>query len=356
MKQFWRPNGKVGEALVKFIMKNLKSKLITYISGIVLLTALPSIIISFFWLDKPNITQVVFVAGALIAAWLSSIFVADSIASQVLHPIKTLNEAVERFSQGDLDYQVKADGHGDGEVSRLLTAFNNMSVALKETVGYLNQYAADLQLELEEKERLMDDQQKMYLNFISSAAKAIEAKDRYTHGHSERVSEYAVKIARHLELDIAALESVRVAALLHDIGKIGLQDAILLKPSSLTQDEFNLVKQHPVIGADILTPLKLDEMVLDGVKHHHERWDGTGYPEGKQGNDISMVARIIAVADAFDAMTSSRPYRKSLSLEMAVEEINKCGGTQFDPEIVNSFLQVLEYEELKANTEQSSAV
>jgi putative nucleotidyltransferase with HDIG domain len=334
--------------LFKDKIKNLETKLVIYIIGIVLLATLP-FIISFFWQNKSNLPQAALIIGAVIVAWFSGFFVAGRVAYQVLRPIRTLNEAVERFSQGELDYQVKVDGHGDGEVIQLLTSFNNMSVTLKEAVGHLNQYAADLQLELEEKERLMEEQQKMYLKFISSAAKAIEAKDRHTHGHSERVSEYTVKIARQLELDMATMESVRVAAVLHDIGKIGLQDAILLKPSSLTRDEFDLVKQHPVIGADILAPLQLDELVLDGVKHHHERWDGTGYPDGKSGNEISVVARIIAVADAFDAMTSSRPYRKSLPLEVAIEEIDKCTGSQFDPEVVNSFLQVLEREQALGN-------
>ncbi|MBS4026139.1 MAG: HD domain-containing protein [Clostridia bacterium] len=342
--------------LFKAKVRSLETKLVIYSIVIVFLATLPLLITSFFWLDKSNLPQAALIVGVSIVTWLSGFFVAGSIASQVLRPIRTLNEAVERFSQGDLDYQVQVEGYGEGEVSQLLTSFNNMSVTLKETMGYLNQYAADLQLGLEEKEQLMEEQRKIYLKFISSAAKAIEAKDRYTHGHTERVSEYAVKIARQLELDMTTLENVRVAAALHDIGKIGLQDDILLKPSSLTKDEFNMVKQHPVIGADILAPLQLHELVLDGVKHHHERWDGTGYPDGKSGHEISVVARIIAVADAFDAMTYSRSYRKALSLEAAIDEINKCTGSQFDPEVVNCFLQVLDYEQMQIKTEHSSII
>lgn len=326
-----------------FKIGNLETKLIIYNIGILLLATLPLIAFSVLWLDWNNSGQVMLLVGVLVIIWMIGIIVTGRIAALVLRPIRVLNKAVERFGQGDLDYQVTVDG--DGETSQLLTSFNNMSVALKESLGYLNQYAADLQLELEEKERLMEEQQKMYLNFISSAAKAIEAKDRYTHGHSERVSDYAVKIARRLELDRNTVESVRIAAALHDIGKIGLQDAILLKPSSLTREEFAVVKRHPTIGADILLPLQLDEMVLDGVKHHHERCDGTGYPEGKSGTELTMVARIIAVADAYDAMTSSRPYRKALPMEVAKGELNKCVGTQFDPEVVTAFMQVLDSEQ-----------
>ncbi|MDW7674264.1 MAG: HD domain-containing protein, partial [Bacillota bacterium] len=291
-----------------FIGINLQNKLILYIIGAIVLASLPIIIIGTILLDWSNPLQTTLFIVALVITWLSGFFVASWAASLVIRPIHILNEAVERFAAGDFDYQVPVDG--GGEINQLLMSFNNMSVALKESLGYLNQYAADLQMELEEKQRLMEEQKSMYLNFIKSAAKAIEAKDRYTSGHSERVAEYAVKISQQLSLDVDTVENIRVAAALHDIGKIGLQDAILLKPAALTNDEYNIVKQHPAIGGEILAPLMMDEMVLDGVKRHHERYDGKGYPEGKAGAELGIAARIIAVADAFDAMTSLRSYRK----------------------------------------------
>lgn len=322
---------------------NLQTKLIMYIIGIILLATLPFLLIGIYWLNWTSIGETMLFGGLLLTIWVAGLLGAYWIANKVFQPIQILKEAVERFTQGDLEYQVQVEG--DREIRQLLSSFNNLSVALKESLGYLNQYAADLQMELVEKQEMMEEQKTMYLNFIKSAAKAIEAKDNYTSGHSERVAKYAVMIATELELEPKTVEDIRIAAALHDIGKIGLQDAILQKPASLTREEFDLVKEHPVVGAEILAPLQMEEIVLEGIKYHHERFDGLGYPEGRNSSQLSIAPRVIGVADAFDAMTSSRPYRQALTREVAVKELLRWQGKQFDPEVVQAFIQALEREE-----------
>ncbi len=170
----------------------------------------------------------------------------------------------------------------------------------------------------------------------------ISAKDRYTLGHSERVMENVVMIGKELKLNEETIKVLKIAALLHDIGKIEIPQQILNKKEKLTNEEFSLIKMHPIYSAEIINPLanlgKLHAIVL----HHHERYDGAGYPNGISGKDIPLESRILTVADSFDAMTSDRPYRRSLSLDEAVLELKRCSGTQFDKEIVDIFIKVLE--------------
>jgi len=180
----------------------------------------------------------------------------------------------------------------------------------------------------------------VYLETVQSLASAIEAKDSYTHGHSQRVAKYSVMIARKLGLKGSELETIRHTALLHDIGKIGIAESILLKPGHLTQEEFETIKGHPLVGAKILESIDFLKKVRDQLKYHHERYDGKGYPSGLKGEQIPLGARIIAVADTFDAMTSNRPYRKKLSFEYAKQEILKNSGTQLDPKVVKAFLEL----------------
>lgn len=184
-------------------------------------------------------------------------------------------------------------------------------------------------------------------NIIKSLITALEARDEYTKGHSLRVQTYSVKIARNLKLPNKKIRQVELSSILHDIGKIGIPDTILRKPSMLTDEEYDLIKKHPIIGYNILSSIEGLEEILDGIKYHHERFDGKGYPEGLKGKDIPLIARIIAVADTFDAITSDRPYRKGLPTEYALEEIKKVKGTQLDPEIVDTFLTSF------SNTEES---
>ena len=177
----------------------------------------------------------------------------------------------------------------------------------------------------------------LFLSTIQSLSSAIDAKDQYTHGHSYRVTEYSICIAREMELSESFINIVHLSGLLHDIGKIGISETILCKPSRLTDEEYLEIKKHPLIGATIMEPIKPLRKVIPGMKYHHERWDGRGYPDGLIGEETPLIARIIGVADTFDAMTSDRSYRKGLDPSIAYEEINKCSGSQFDPEIVKFF-------------------
>ena len=216
----------------------------------------------------------------------------------------------------------------------------------------------DLRRELEEKSRLIEQlamevehvnslNRKLKRNFyqsILSLAIALEARDRYTHGHSERVDLYSRIIAEELkeklsrEIDNVFLEALHIETLLHDIGKIAVPDVILNKPDRLTDEEFALIQIHPVKSAHILSPLEDLKESREVIRHHHERVDGKGYPSGLIKEDIPFRARIIAVADAFDAMTSARPYRKAMPIEQAITELEKNKSIQFDEDVVNAFV------------------
>jgi diguanylate cyclase (GGDEF)-like protein len=179
---------------------------------------------------------------------------------------------------------------------------------------------------------------------IQSLSAAVDAKDQYTFGHSDRVTEYALKIAEAMGLDSSVIDGLKVAGLLHDLGKIGVPDNILNKPGSLTQEEREAVQLHPAIAENILRRAPQFDMIIPAVLFHHERWDGLGYPEGISGTDIPLMARILAIADSFDAMTSDRPYRKAMSISAALNEIQANAGTQFDPELVDIFVRSMSSE------------
>ena len=182
----------------------------------------------------------------------------------------------------------------------------------------------------------------LYLATIKSLALAIDAKDQYTHQHILRVQRYAVATAEHLGLAGDDMEALNTGALLHDIGKLGVPEHILLKPGRLTDDEFEKIKKHPEIGAAILDPVEFPWPVLPVVRSHHEKWDGTGYPEGLAGEDIPLAARILSVADVYDALTSNRSYRKAWTHEKALEEVRRGSGSHFDPSVVAAFLQIVD--------------
>ena len=174
--------------------------------------------------------------------------------------------------------------------------------------------------------------ERLYLASVHSLVAALEAKDRHTRGHSERVAEYAVALNEALGW-VADPESLRIGAQLHDIGKIGMDSGVLRKRGKLTDGERSQILMHPSIGVQILSPMLEDRVILEIVRYHHERWDGTGYPDRLRGDEIPAAARIVAVADTFDAMTTSRPYRAALAGEAALEEIESQAGRQFDPRI-----------------------
>ena len=192
-----------------------------------------------------------------------------------------------------------------------------------------------------ENARLYEDLQATFKQTIRGLASAIDKMDRYTAGHSARVAAYAQILAIKLGLSDADIEIVRQSALMHDIGKIGCV-MNLNKPGRLSQADYEIFKQHPVHGRDILQPIEFLHPLIPGVHLHHERWDGLGYPLGLKGNEVPLIARIIAVADTYDAMTSNRAYRKALAHDIAMSEIGRCGGSQFDPDVAQGFLESIE--------------
>ena len=190
-----------------------------------------------------------------------------------------------------------------------------------------------------ENARLFEEVQRTFLETSEALAEAIELRDAYTGGHTRRVTDYSLATGRQLGLNEDQMERLRMAAILHDIGKIGVDDRVLRKPGRLDREEFEQMKKHPRLGADILDHIQYLNSILPGIRSHHERNDGMGYPDGLRKKNIPLVARIIAVADTYDAMTSDRPYRKGLSKTIAVQELIDCSGTQFDPAVVEAFLQ-----------------
>lgn len=192
--------------------------------------------------------------------------------------------------------------------------------------------------ELSDSKELLE---KSYLESIEVLRRTVEVKDVYTRGHSDRVSEYSLLIGEKLNLPPEQMKTLKIGALFHDIGKIGIPDAILLKTDKLTDDEYSEIKNHPAIGAHILSNASIFADIIPIVKHHHERYDGKGYPARLAGEDIPYLARIVAVADTFDAMTSRRSYRQALDFDYTTNEIERCKGTQFDPAIADVFLEIL---------------
>ncbi len=206
------------------------------------------------------------------------------------------------------------------------------SIEQMNTIKTINEQLHDKNEELE----------RAYLDTIGILRQTVEAKDPYTRGHSDRVSEYSVLIGKKLGLDEKTLHILKIGGLFHDIGKIGIPDSILLKESKLSDEEYSQIKNHPMIGVHMLDDAAIFTDILPIVKHHHERYDGRGYPSQLVGEDIPYVARIAAVADTFDAMTSKRSYRDSLPIDVVRAEIERCSGTQFDPNISKVFLDIMD--------------
>ena len=240
------------------------------------------------------------------------------ISRRISKPIKKLVEGTRHIAGGDLQYRVEIKG--TDEISELAGDFNQMAGSLYESKKKLLNY---------------------FYRVVQSFVRALEAKDHYTRGHSDRVAEYAGKIALKMGLPKEKVELLKETALLHDIGKIGIKESILNKKEKLTDEEWEIIRRHPVVGEDILKPLALSEEMLEVVKGHHERYDGKGYPDKISGQDINIVTAIVSVADAYDAMTSSRAYRPAMSKEKAIEQLKKNSSIQFNPKVVDAFLEVL---------------
>ena len=235
-------------------------------------------------------------------------------------PIRGLAESTRAISRGEFHQRTRV--RGAAEISELAETFNKMAGAIEE-------YIERLKLAAEETREL-------FLGSIRMLAAAIDEKDPYTRGHSGRVAKYSLIIGSELGLSVEELDRLRISALLHDVGKIGVDDRVLKKPSSLTPEEFELMKQHPTKGANIMRPVSQLKEMLPGIELHHESVDGRGYPYGLQGSQIPLMARIIAVADTLDAITTNRPYQSAMELDYALKRIRELTGTRFDPLVVDA--------------------
>ena len=282
-------------------------------------------------------------------------------------------EIVRMMLTGYTEMKVAVDAINRGEIYRLITkpwnddelratlrqAFDHAD--LKAEIKRLNQVTREQNFKLQDMNRnlegkvrdrtkqLAEKHQQLrtaYVQTIRALSEAVDAKDAYTRGHSERVGVYASKIAREMNFPKDVIERVYIAGLLHDVGKIGVRDAVITKPERLTPEEYQEIKQHPEIGFRILEPVEFLRDVAPCVRHHHEWFDGSdrGYPDRLRGDQIPLPSRIILVADTVEAMTSDRPYRKALSLEAVISEIHQYTGTQFDPKVTEPFLRLIERE------------
>jgi HD-GYP domain-containing protein (c-di-GMP phosphodiesterase class II) len=193
-----------------------------------------------------------------------------------------------------------------------------------------------------ENARLYEEQRETFVGTATALAFAIESRDKYTGGHTKRVLGFAYAAGRRLGLEGEELENLKLSSILHDVGKIGIPDSVLNKPGSLSEEEFKIMRRHPKIGGAIMSKIPFLRNILDGMRYHHETLDGKGYPYGLRGEDIPLQARIVAVADAFDAMTSNRPYRDGRPMEEAVAELRRYSGTQFDADVVEALVAALE--------------
>ncbi len=230
-----------------------------------------------------------------------------------------------------------------GEIKRLNHVTREQNFKLQDMNRNLEEKVRARTKQLAEKHQ---DLRTAYVQTIRALAEAVDAKDAYTRGHSERVGVYASKLTREMDYGKDLIERVYIAGLLHDVGKIGVRDAVITKPDRLTDDEYDEMKRHPEIGAKIIEPVDFLADVVPCVRHHHEWFDGSsrGYPDRLIGNQIPLPSRIILVSDTVEAMTSDRPYRKALPLEVVVAELHKFSGSQFDPACVEPFLRMLERE------------
>jgi len=253
-------------------------------------------------------------------------------------------EQDKRFSKKEeIDYKIKqllmVPIIIEGEVKGVINLENNTSFTT-DIINLLKSFSEQAAVAINNA-RLYHKIQDSYFEIVKALAQAIEAKDPYTHGHSERVMEYAVQIAQKLGLPEEEVESLRYAAILHDIGKIGVRGIVLNNPNGLTGEEYNEVKKHPIVGEGIIKPIELLQPIRPFIRHHHEWYNGKGYPDELSGENIPLGARILCVADAYDAMKSDRPYRKALTEETAIQELKQGSGTQFEPKIVEVFLEIL---------------
>ena len=223
------------------------------------------------------------------------------------------------------------------EIERLRAALATREQEAEEKERQLERYAADLRETFKQERARSQELRRSYTATVRALSNAVEFRDAYTGKHAERVAAYGLEIARRLDLPMAQRPEIEFGFLLHDIGKVAIPDAILHKPDTLTESERELMAQHPLIGAEIVKGIEFLESAAEIVRHHHERWDGQGYPDGLAGESIPLAARVFAVADVFDALTTERPYRHASPLPVARTMITEESGRQFDPAVVEAF-------------------
>lgn len=254
--------------------------------------------------------------------------------------LSSVDRDLERYLREEFGYSGTQLAYVLRDLKILLKREKLKTRELETAYQQMLRYAEDLRKsylhERQQREQLIQSQRATAITL----AKAIEKRDRYTGGHTDRVTEYAKLTAKRLDWPEERLAVLELAGHLHDVGKIGVPDAVLNKPGKLTVEEFEMMKAHPEIGEQIIRGIDFLEALVPYVLYHHERYDGKGYPKGISGEAIPIEGRLLAVSDTFDAMTSSRPYRKQLDPERAIEEIKRCSGTQFDPNIVVVFLEI----------------
>src|ERR1051326_1309261 len=246
-------------------------------------------------------------------------------AARIARPIHALADRTQEIANGSYGQHVEVKARN--EIGTLADNFNVMSSAIGQAIEQLKKAAHENNL--------------LFINSVRMLAAAIDAKDPYTRGHSERVARYSIGIAKNLGLSDKEMRNLRISALLHDVGKIGIDDRILRKPGALSDDEFEVMKQHPAKGAAIMGGVAQLIDIIPGMNSHHERWSGGGYPDSLEAEQILMQARIVVIADTFDAMTTNRPYQKAMELGYVVEKIKSFAGTRFDPRVVEAFVQAV---------------
>jgi putative nucleotidyltransferase with HDIG domain len=257
----------------------------------------------------------------LIFGFVLSLILGILISRRITVPLKKLVEGTRHIAREELNYRIKVTGLD--EIKELGRAFNEMAVSLHKSRRRLHSY---------------------FYRTMQSLVRILEARDRYTKGHSERVAEYAETIAARMGFAAERVELLKQTAMLHDIGKLGIEDRILNKEGKLTDEEWETIRKHPIIGEDILSPILLNKEMLAMVRGHHERHDGRGYPDKIGSPHISVFTQILTIADSFDAMTSPRSYRPAMNREKAIGELKANKGAQFSPEIVEIFINLLKEE------------
>src|SRR5882672_4438844 len=262
---------------------------------------------------------------SMVAAMLTMV-IGFFFAKKLTQPVQELAVAAHRIASGDFSQRI--DVRSRTELGHLGDSFNLMT-------DQLEHYIKDLQ-------RSADENRELFLGTVKGLAAAIDGKDPYTRGHSERVSRMSVAIAQRLGLPDDECEKIRISALLHDIGKIAIDDNILKKPAALTDDEFVIMKQHPQKGYKIMSQIRAMKEFLPGMYMHHEMVNGEGYPQGLKGDEIPLMGKIVAVADTFDAMTTDRPYQLAMKFDDAIARIQTFVGTRYDPAVVQAFVEACE--------------